>query len=453
MSRKLSLKSLNDKQLQKISDDLQIEQKASKYAFNQTPSYVCLFEVEGDDLYIPFAYNYKRPLGLDSKPGDAGALIKFPRRNREEFSKRNPEFQGELREPQKEVRKEALEELNKTGSVIISCYCGFGKTITAINIACKIKMKVLILCHRIVLINQWRDSIIKFCPKATWQILSPGSKMKNVDFYIINAINVPKNPREYYRDVGCVVVDESHCIMADKLSQCMRYILPRYVIGLTATPYRMDGLDALLDMYFGTYKIERKLYRRHTVYKVDTGFKPIAKLAKNGKVDWSSIIESTCGNEDRNELIVRIISYFCDRVFLVLCKRVDQAKYLVKRLKEEGEDVTSLIGKNQIYEQKSRILVGTTQKAGVGFDHPRLNAMILASDVENYFQQYLGRVFRREDTEPIIFDLVDIHPILNKHFRTRNAVYLEHGGIIKNLNKENPAIFDRNIMMGRCEPD
>jgi superfamily II DNA or RNA helicase len=291
--------------------------------------------------------------------------------------------------------------------------------------------------------KQWQTAINHFCPQATVQILAPKCEMKDVDFYIINAVNVPKHTRAFYKEIGILVVDEAHLIMAEKLSQCMRYIIPRYVIGLTATPYRTDGLDVLLDMYFGKYKIIRKLFRKHTVYRIDTGFKPEVKLNKMGKVDWGSVLESMCSNEPRNELIIKVIKYFPDKVFLVLCKRVNQANYLVQRLEEEGQDVTSLIGSNQEYEQKSRILVGTVQKCGTGFDHPRLNSLILASDVEQYFVQYLGRIFRTQEGEPTIFDLVDDFPILLKHFRTRNAVYVEHGGICKSFDRSFPE-FERD---------
>ena len=259
--------------------------------------------------------------------------------------------------------------------------------------------------------------------------------MKNCDFYIINACNVRKHDRLFYQDIGFVIVDEAHIIMAEKMSQCMQYLLPRYLLGLSATPYRVDGLDSLLEMYFGTYKIERKLFRKHLVYKVNTEIVPNVKTNKMGKVDWSSVLESTCLNDSRNEMIITLIKYFSDRVFLVLCKRVEQAKYLERRLKEEKEDVTSLIGSNQEFNRKSRILIGTVGKCSVGFDHDRLNTMILASDVQQYFEQYIGRIMRTQEGEPIIFDIVDKYPLLERHFRSRNAVYAEMGGIVKDFKK------------------
>jgi superfamily II DNA or RNA helicase len=419
MSRKVSIQSLTDEEISKINKELQIQVEPSKYAFNAPPTIISLFEAEGDNVYIPFAYS-----------------TVYPRPSRKDFPEQEMKFSGHLRDDQKKVRDEAIDRLNSHGSILISSFPGWGKTCMAIYIASKIRMKTLVLCNRIVLINQWKSSINNFCPQATVQILSAKSVMEDVDFYIINAANVCKHTRSFYKEIGLVCVDEAHLIMAEKLSYCMRYLLPRYVVGLTATPYRMDGLNALLDMYFGKYKISRKLFRKHTVYKIDTGFKPDVKLNKMGKVDWGSVLESQCGNHERNELIVKIARNFKDRVFIVLCKRVAQAEYIERRLKEEGEDVTSLIGKNQEYEQSSRILIGTVGKTGVGFDHPRLNALILASDVEQYFIQYLGRVFRTQEGEPLIFDLVDDFPLLVKHFKTRMGVYVECGGVIKNFKKE-----------------
>ena len=425
MSRRVKISELSEKELEKISEELCVQKEASKYAFSQKPEYITLYRDVENDLYIPFSYGKK-----------------YPRPERDIFSEMGKKFKGELREEQKVVRKEAIDTLNKTGSVMISCYPGFGKTCTAIYLACKIGLKTLILCHRIVLINQWRDSIKSFCPDAKVKIIQGKGREKNDegDFYIINASNVPKKSEDTFKDIGLLIVDEAHIVMAEKLSEAMRYICPRYVIGLTATPYRNDGLNILLDMYFGEHKIVRKLHRKHFVYKVETGIKPEVKLNKMGKVDWGSVIDSQCNNERRNNMIVKIIKYFKDRVFLVLSKRVSQAQILIDKLKEEGEDVTSLVGKLQTYNLSSRILVGTVGKCSTGFDHPKLNAMILASDVEQYFVQYLGRVFRTQDSIPIIFDIVDNYSLLTKHFKTRNGVYVEHGGIVKNFRTSFPEV-------------
>ena len=421
MSRHLNIQTVTDEQLAQMNGDLTITQEPSKYAMGAKPVQFYLFELSGNDLYIPFAYGKN-----------------FPRPSREKFESREVKFEGELKDNQKPIRKAVIDSLNKTGSCIVACFPGFGKTCLSINIACKLGMPTLVICHRIILIDQWKKSIEKFCPTARVQILTATSPMEPADFYIMNAANVPKHTRKFYEGIGVLIVDECHLIMAQKLSESMRYITPRYLIGLSATPYRNDGLDLLIERYFGECNINIPLKREHIAYKVKTGFTPEVKLNRMGKVDWSSVLESQCSNQARSDLIVRIVQYFSERTFLILCKRVEQARYIISRLQEEKEDVTSLVGKVQTFEQKSRILVATAQKAGVGFDHPALDTLLLASDIEDYWVQYLGRVFRRPDTVPVVFDLVDNYSLLERHFRTRQQVYIEHGGKVKNFHSEFP---------------
>jgi superfamily II DNA or RNA helicase len=421
MSREILINSLNKETKEKFIKDLQIKLETKSFSYYSKPSYIYPIAMTDDHVYIPFAYGQS-----------------YPRPDKNIYPNIYCKFEGSLRPLQKEVKKDVINQLNQYGSSVLSLFCGGGKTITSIYIATKIKMKTLIIAHRIVLINQWKKAIQQFCPDATIQILSPQSKKEDCDFYIMNAINVPKKNRDFYRDIAFVVVDEIHLIMSEMLSKCMSHIIPRYVLGLSATPYREDGLNKLIDLYFGQRRIHKKLYRNHKVYKIKTSFVPTSELANNGKINWGLLLDSQCNNSKRNDMIINIVKHFPDRVFLILCKRVEQGKYIVKRLTEEGEDVTSLIGKQQEYEKNSRILVGTNSKAGTGFDHPRLNAMILASDIQSYFIQYLGRVLRTETVVPLIFDIVDKNPILERHYKVRRAVYLEHGGSVENFSDSFP---------------
>lgn len=428
MSREICINSLSDEVRETISNDLQIKIEGSRFVYNSKPTYIYPIDVTDDYAYIPFAYARTC----------AGGPFKRP--DRSSYPSKSVKFDGKLREEQNIVKKEAISHLNKYGSTIISAYPGFGKTSGAIYIATKIKMKTIIITHRVVLISQWKKSIKKFCPDASIQVLDSKCSKEDCDFYIMNASNVPKRPKDFYRDMGLVIVDECHLIMAEGLSKCMQQLLPRYVIGLSATPYREDGLDILLNLYFGDKKIHRKLYRNHDVYKLKTNFVPTVEMTKNGTVNWGIVLDSQAMETRRNELIIKIIKYFKDRVFLIMCKRVEQGEYIVKRLLEESEDVTSLLGKQQEFEQTSRILVGTIGKVGVGFDHSRLNTLLLAGDVQAYFIQILGRVMRTQEGIPMVIDIVDKNPILERHFKVRKNTYLEHGGNVREFSKSFPEI-------------
>jgi superfamily II DNA or RNA helicase len=427
MSRKIHIDSVSQEIREQMIEDLKITIEGSSFLYNAPPKYIYPIDVGDEYAYIPFAYGFSC----------VGGPFLCPERSSYPFIK--CKFDGSLRDEQKMIKKEAIEHLNKYGSTIISAFPGAGKTCMSIYISTKIKLKTMIVTHRIVLIKQWQEALKKFCPTSTVQVLTPKCVMKDCDYYIMNALNVQKNTAEYYKNIGFLIVDEVHLIMAEGLSKCMQRLLPRYVLGLSATPYREDGLNMLLDLYFGERKINRKLFRKHIVYKINTKFTPTVELAKNGRVNWGVILDSQSNDVNRNEMIIRLVKMFKERVFLILCKRVNQGQYLVKRLRDEGEDVTSLIGKQQEYEHKSRILVGTASKTGTGFDHPRLDAMIIGSDIQAYWIQYLGRVLRTEEVVPIIFDIVDKNPILEKHFKVRKAIYLEHGGSVSDMSKDFPS--------------
>lgn len=416
MSLKIEIDSLDTKCREQITNDLTIEIESK---FGGGPSkFLFPYSVENNLLRVPFAY---------------GVCIGSARPIRESFNHMTIKFKGELREEQKEVKQEALKRLSSKGSVMISAYPGFGKTCGAIDLATSIKFRTLIVVNKIVLMKQWKESIIKFCPDAIIQIINTQSKFDaNADFYIINAQNVEKKGRDYFSDIGTLIIDEAHMIMAETLSRCMNFVAPRYLIGLTATPYRPDGLNILLELYFGTYKIIRKLYKKHKVYKIETGYRPpVERDIKTKRLNWNLILDSQAKNQYRNDMIVDLIVEHEERNFLVLVKRVDQGVYLSNSLKEKGESVTDLIGSNQEFNSEARILIGTCQKVGVGFDHAKMDTLLLAADIEEYFVQYLGRIFRTKDNEPIVFDLVDNNSTLEKHFNTRMQVYKEHGGTVE----------------------
>lgn len=431
MSIALNIQNYSKQELTEIGNDLTIEIKPNHFSFNkfQVRS-IYAFDVEDNTVYLPFAYAMDKK--LDTRPN---------------FKKQNKiDFNGSLREQQLEIKNEVFQHIKKKGSSIIAAYPGFGKTCTSIYIACKLRVKTLIVIHRIVLMKQWKQSILKFCKYKNPDIKEPlddivqliDSKTEklnpNAFFYIMNATNVVKKPHSFFKDIGFLIIDENHLIMAESLSKCMIKLTPRYVLGLSATPYREDGLNCLLDFYFGKDKIHKKLFKKHTVYKVETKFKPeVYKNQFTGKTNWGKILDQQANNDSRNDLIVNIVQKYKERNFLILCKRIKQGKTLLEKLKQKGESVTSLLGKQQQFDSSCRILVGTSSKAGVGFDHQKLNALILASDIQAYFIQYLGRVLRRPDVEPLVFDLVDDNKTLERHYKVRRNIYLQHGGTVEVL--------------------
>jgi superfamily II DNA or RNA helicase len=173
------------------------------------------------------------------------------------------------------------------------------------------------------------------------------------------------------------------------------------------------------------------LYVEHTYYKYSTGLVPEVKKNMRGDTDWNSVLAFQTNHPERNRWIVDVCLRFKDRNILVLCKRKAHTEILTKMLQDEKESVDYTTGTKKKYSKDARILVTTYSKSGVGFDHPKLDMLIVASDVEELFEQYFGRCVRREDVVPIVVDFVDTLKSLENHFRTRKNYAISVGGKVK----------------------
>ncbi len=340
-------------------------------------------------------------------------------------------FNLKLRKDQIDIEKQALKSLRDSGSTLLCLYTGFGKTITSLAIASKIRRKTIILVNSILLLQQWQEVTRWVLPQAKVKVYKSSTfKSNNVhedaDIGIINAQNVSK--LAMILDVNkfeVVIVDEVHNILCKTLTESLFYLQPKYLIGLSATPFRYDSLDSLFEMFFSR-KITLLLNRLHHVTRINTGvYIPLDKTS-GGSVDWNKVIQVQSDNVSRDVIIKSLIDDNPDRYFLVLVKRVQHAKRLVDFFGTENCD--RVFGSYNDTSEHKKILVGTVKKSGVGFDCKKLDALILASDISNYFVQILGRVFRRPEVVPIVFDLVDDNFLLWKHFQVRCEVYENHGG-------------------------
>ena len=428
MSVAIPIASLQDKDIETMEKKLQIElvpkQRGAKAKpMWKPPEKVAVFRKEGDQVMVPFRWG-------------ASYFGKDRRRPRQECELLHSRFQGVLRAEQKQIFQESIALLNQSGSCLMAIYPGGGKTITSLAIASAVGLRTMIFVNKIVLIDQWLDTLYKWFGKDVSVHVIQGKKkalVPDADFYIANAVNIMKHPFEEYKKlgIGMLIVDECHLMVTRIFSQALSYICPRYLMGLSATPFRVDGFDILLELYFGLHKVIRKLYRPHTVYYIDSGIRIDHDKDSRGDIIWNSVIDKQASHEERNVRITDICRRYKDRNILVLCKRVKQMETITGLLRSQEENATMMKDNDSTFDRDARVLIATFQKVGTGFSHEKLDMLILASDAEEYFIQYLGRVFRRPDVEPIIIDIVDKHPILKKHFNSRRRIYEECGGRIQ----------------------
>ena len=116
------------------------------------PSFPIYLESQ-QKLYVP------RFFGIDT----------YGEPDEERISKGDPinlEFNGELRDYQNKIVKIYSKCVNKGGGGLLEIPCGRGKTVIALNIISKLKVKTLVIVHKSFLLNQWIERIQQFLPNA-----------------------------------------------------------------------------------------------------------------------------------------------------------------------------------------------------------------------------------------------------------------------------------------------
>lgn len=378
-----------------------------------------IFDIHNDNLYIPYSFARTHFVFNESNIKQTESMF----------------FTGSLRPEQLRVKDYVLKDDDNNRSTIVCSQPGFGKTITAISIACELNVKTVVVVNKLLILDQWVNSFNTFSPDTKIQIVNP--KLKHLDddvsVYIVNAVNIMKKTYEFWSNIKLVIVDELHQIVTKKLCIALLRFVPDVIIGLSATPFRYDHYDKVIKWFFGEKVIGEKLNRNHTYRIIKTRWTPIdVHYTRNG-LDWGRILDEQANDKSRNDIIARECTREIEngRTILILVKRVIQADLLVEALTSNGvTNIAKLVKTDRTFDKTCKVLIGTTSKIGVGFDHAPIDCLVVAADVKNYFVQFLGRCMRSPNTIPLVLDFDDEFGVLRKHLAERIKEYKDHGGSV-----------------------
>ncbi|AHA46029.1 putative superfamily II helicase [Insectomime virus] len=391
-------------------------------SFNKFPAEIRLFKATGDSYVLPFAVwkdlKLPRPASLSSHEmmgnGEfTGSLL-------EELV---PAEGKKTKRDQRTVFSLARKRLERYGSCMLSLHTGFGKTCLGVCLAAKGK-KTLVVCKSDKIKRQWVEAVQKFTTHSV-EIVKGKKIPENVDFCIMGPMKVI-NFMEDLSCFGTVIVDECHQICTQVFSEALFRLQPEFLIGLSATPDRVDGLGELLPPFFGDKPIVRKEVKDFTVYKIVTGYKPGKRFDKRGNLVWSHVIKSLAENPERQAAIAEILKKKSSGKTIVLGKRKEELRELSRLLEESGEKTTLFIENRKEYDMDARIILSTVGKGGVGLDDPKISTVALISDCVDA-RQYEGRA---RVVNSVIYDFVDCMGPLEKHWEEREDWYLEKGATI-----------------------
>lgn len=322
---------------------------------------------------------------------------------------------------------------------VLGSYMVTHNTAQSIYLSITLGLKTVILSHLDVVKQQWAEEYENFAPGIKTQFLNkPNSKLDpDVDVYIIGIQKAFISNFDFSK-IGTVIVDEAHIATVTAFTQTLFKFRPRYLIGLSATPNRSDGLDILFNLYFGAKEefIIRKEKKDFIVYKVETEFEPSIEY-KNVKgrqtVNWNTVVQSIEENPDRWRLIVDIVLNHPRHKIIILCNRKILSNGIYNLLIEKGEDAELLIESKKKWNKDARVLVAGFKKGGVGLNDPKLTMAIIASDTKDS-RQYEGRI---RTVNNIIYHIVDCYNPLQNHYKACEKFYIEKGATIEKITKYN----------------
>lgn len=406
----------------------EIDYQSSK--MNQEKKPIKFLYSEGDTVYLPFYF------GLQLKE-----KYKFPQFPSLSFSFLNPP-----REKQLGVVEEAMPILKRDNCVILGLHTAFGKTYLGLYLAQQLKNKIIMVHTLNFLGKSWLEALTKHTNCQNYLILEKIGNKLNLEKYIAEKKDYPDIlfvgvqrikwlSKEQLSNYGTLIIDEAHEFCSPMRSLELLKIQPQYILALTATLKRADGMFKMMKSLAGEVVL-RKSERPFYIYKTNTNIKPFIDPDK--KKRWNGIVKSLTESKQRNQLILDLIKENKDKKILILIERKNHVTLLSVLFASHNIEHATFYGKAKGYEDQ-RVVIGTFKKMSTGFDEEnmvenfsgeRFNLLILAMSVKDELklEQSVGRVFRIE--EPDVIDLVDDSPTTKRHWGKRKKWYGEYNGRI-----------------------
>ena len=341
------------------------------------------------------------------------------------------------------AQSEALEGLKKlrtrkarSGAVIAAT--GVGKTyLAAFDFIQSGKDKCLFIAHREDILRKARESFSHVLGPEGLEIFSGRSKDVSYGskavFAMIQTLGRQGNMKRFHpREFDYIVMDEFHHAMANTYRKVLDYFQPDFLLGLTATPERMDGRDVL---WLCDYNIA---YEMRLFQAIDKELlAPFQYFAVHDPTDYAQIawkrtdydqeeLTMALANDTRNALIAnnlkKFLPYQGKIKALAFCSSVDHAHYTANRLTQEhGLEATALVGDSS-QEQREKVIARLEKENdplkviccvdifNEGVDIPRLSHVLLLRPTQSFtvFLQQLGRGLRKVQTNDVNKHLVVI---------------------------------------------
>lgn len=395
----------------------------------------------------------------------------------------------------KTLRAEQLpivEAFTDNGSNGLICVpCGYGKTFMAIWLACQLRRRFLVVVHQEFLMEQWRKELEGSIPgirvgviqqskvetgfmavadptipelKARLKTLglkvggtkpvllerlraaepAPAPVEYDCTICMIQTVASREWPLDTFSDYGFAIFDECHHLGAAHFSKALMSIQTKHMLGLSATPERIDGLDNVFLWHIGPVRYQIKVREADESVEV--------RVIRFTSADPAYADEPTDyrGEVSRARLCNQLAEYtprtlaICNelepalkegRKLLVLSDRrahleAFEGEFRRRGFTSVGYYVGGMTADGRDESAEKQIVLGTGALASEGMNIKTLDCIALVTP-KSRIEQAVGRIFRqkKEDRKfsPVIFDVLDAHGCLQSQYKKRRAFYKQCG--------------------------
>ncbi|WP_144512298.1 DEAD/DEAH box helicase family protein [Bacillus sp. FJAT-22090] len=326
----------------------------------------------------------------------------------------------------------ALDALQETmqdeyDKALVVLATGLGKTYLAAFFAEQFK-RVLFVAHREEILHQAKASFLHVHPDKTAGIYNAIEKNKDADFVFasIHTLSQKFHLEQFDpQTFDLIVVDEFHHATAPSYERMLDYFKPKFLLGITATPDRLDNKD-VYSICDGNIAI-----RIHFIDAIQRNWlSPFHYYGVYDDTDYSQIRWIGTGYDEeelsrvqlREEMADRILQAWLERKqtrTIGFCSTVRQANFLSNYFTQAGFKSIALSGttpRNERLKAKQYLEAGqldiifTVDLFNEGVDIPSVDTLLFARPTESIavFTQQIGRGLRIAEGKShcVIIDLI-----------------------------------------------
>ena len=252
-----------------------------------------------------------------------------------------------------------------------------------------------------------------------------------------NFILATKTGNEQKDYIDGPVVSNCHHILAQVFSKALFKIVTKYMLGLSATMERKDGLTKVFKMFIGNVVVKKERpIQNNVIVKSIEYFNDNEKYSKTeynwkGQTNYVCMIKKLCEFKPRRDFILKVLIKLLNdnenQQIMIIGHNKSLLIYLHNEIKKNdiasvGYYLGGMKEKDLKESESKKVIIATYAMAEEGLDIKSLSTLLMASPKVDVTQA-VGRILRKADGEKVIIDIVDQHPIFERHWKKRKTWY------------------------------